>query len=395
MSLYPESVLVGPLDELVVGSGIHAAIYVSNRDRPPAVVERNSRVGGAFAEADKPVFYLNSRNRPFTENGITGPGTEGPLNYIPGGILQPSDVNCMEYQTQSVLAAVVRDNLVAKAVVFIDSPLEAVFEEGNNLKVVIASKEYSVQRVLLATGLGNPLIPFRLGPTSARVWSFPEFVRIVGSVNNSFSPQDFGRVAVIGSGDGGKVVMEHLMGQGPSDPGVFLDKVDWYGQDARNCEEFTKRERSRYAGLGRNFPNGDRSFRIRPINARVLSVESAGGRALVRCLLAGEPTPGIYDTVIYCCGFGPPDIPLPPYEERLVREKGEPIATKLVGCEVYKMGPCAGLSVDYREKRNNPLLDKVPQNTAAIFRYAGKTAALARRLPSGAVGNVSDEGGPM
>lgn len=76
--------------ELVIGAGLHAAIYCASRvcagHAPPIVLEQGAgdQVGGAFAVSLNPVFKLNSRNRP----GPAGlPDQDKALNYIPGASL--------------------------------------------------------------------------------------------------------------------------------------------------------------------------------------------------------------------------------------------------------------------------------------------------------------------
>lgn len=85
---------VGVIDELIVGGGLHAAIYsavrVGEGFAKPVVLEARDRAGGAFAFSEGPAFYLNSRNRP----GPLGfPGESGALNVLPGAPFQPSDVS--------------------------------------------------------------------------------------------------------------------------------------------------------------------------------------------------------------------------------------------------------------------------------------------------------------
>ena len=48
--------------------------------------------------------------------------------------------------------------------------------------------------------------------------------------------------------------------------------------------------------------------------------------------------------------------------------------------EIYKVGPVANLPLTNRERSESPALAKVPENTAAIFRYANKTEQIAKKL---------------
>jgi hypothetical protein len=109
--------------EVIIGSGVHAAVYAAVRVLSgypkPLVLERNERAGGTFAMTARPVFYLNSRNRP---GGAGQAGDQGAsLNYLPGAPIQAADLSMAEYQTNADMAFVVRLALAQYADVVTDA----------------------------------------------------------------------------------------------------------------------------------------------------------------------------------------------------------------------------------------------------------------------------------
>jgi hypothetical protein len=81
----------------------------------PLAVDQRQRIGGQFADAEQPVFRLNSRNRPQLEGedreARNLPGTEQTINPLGSmATLQVSDVSGESYVTQDVLAHATRFN---------------------------------------------------------------------------------------------------------------------------------------------------------------------------------------------------------------------------------------------------------------------------------------------
>jgi NADPH-dependent 2,4-dienoyl-CoA reductase/sulfur reductase-like enzyme len=106
---------------IVIGGGLHAAIFAAaywrKTGKKPLVVEKEDRLGGVFGISRKPVFYLNSRNRPevaVDPGEVLGPGTRGPLNTI-GGAFELSDISGQEYPPQTDLAYIIRTTLALYA----------------------------------------------------------------------------------------------------------------------------------------------------------------------------------------------------------------------------------------------------------------------------------------
>jgi hypothetical protein len=301
-------------------------------------------------------------------------------------VVQASDLDAREYQTNVELGRVIRANLAYLGRPKVDARVDTVVAESDGFRLFSAAGSLRAYRVILATGLGRDRIPFPC--QTERAMSFSEFVKFVGG-ETLFPLRDLGRVAVIGAGDSGKVVMEYLMGQGPeyrqaSATFDTVERVDWFGQPSKYCEDFVAANRSRYAGLARFLPSRDyeRYYRIYASPKKVVSLKDMGERMeIIATGDDGSSYRGIYDTVIICCGFEEESLNLPPRAFERHEVDGVPVARKMDGLEIYKIGPCSNLPIDYREKRENRLVDRVPENSAALFRYAGKIQSLARSLP--------------
>lgn len=401
-----------PPDEVVVGGGLHAAIYGANRKAVLTLVEDKRRMGGQFARAFRPVFYLNSRTRQSLDN--TEPGREGTLNWIPGGIVQPGHVTGLEYPTNADMAFVIRCNLayfyrdrrISKATRI--TPALAPTLAGQKLLRVfgMVSPALYGKRVIIATGLGPANVPeIRTSGLVDRIFSFDEFLRVKGNSLRQFPLQNWENVAVVGASDSGCVVLEYLLGQGP-DVGMsvttldFPKRIEWFGQQCTFRETFEECYRSRYRGIARYMPRrGNRNAYHRVISnpGRAIAVENGadGARIIYKDLNGEIRRSRLFDHVVWCTGYSPSDdlrvmpkrardelgtavdyVQNAPLEPVVV--DGEVIAMKYKGLEVYRVGPAAQIPVTEDERRQNPVLQQIPENSAALFRYANRTAKLAK-----------------
>lgn len=367
-------------DEVVIGGGVHAAIYASCRvasgHRKPLVIERD-RIGGVFAVSRQPSFYLNSRNRP----GAGGlPSENRALNYVPGAPIQMSSLSSSEFQSNADMAFVVRCAIAKHAEVKLGSAVVAVertYDTGyiSERPLVVELDDDTVVfagRVIDARGLGDARTPM----VSDRIVSFPTFMR---RMDEPFPLQGMGRVAVVGGGDSGKVTIEALLGIGPSTgmsvPALdWIDQVDWYGRGLPDtCEGWRNQERGRYQGIG--------SF-LRPVD---------NGRRRLRIFdETGNVQPGFemiyvnsrpYDRVIMATGWSRPRLGGRPYEDGYSDLYGfaPQLGRQLADAEVYQVGPAADLDFDEFEAEMSTA--RIPQNRVALFRLGARTAALASRLP--------------
>lgn len=366
--------------ELVVGGGIHAAIYsavrVARGFQKPVVIDKGPRLGGVFANSVQPAFYLNSSNRP---GDLSIPGAAGALNVLPGAPLQPSDISGDEYQSNDTLGFLARLSLAMHA--------ETAFDEVNSIVAssrgitvrFLGADPVQVSRVIIATGLGIPKtvrIPSPSGRKSDRILNFEEFTR---RMDSPFPMEGMKRVAVIGAGDSGKTVIEALAGQGPPlMSAAALDwpqVIDWYGvpEDRFYREGWERCSRSRYRQIARLLPSEGGSRRVL---SRVTPIQSKASRVTpgFNCVFVND-TP--YDYVINCTGY---------FEGPTVDREGTSVSAIIdgmivgvkTGQNVYTIGPAANIPVSEEEQ---VILRRIAENKTALFRYAPRTAALAAALP--------------
>lgn len=356
--------------EVVVGSGVHGAIWAAVRHRKtgvkPLVVDKHARAGGAFAVTSGPAFYLNSRNRP---GPLSIPGDEyGALNVIPGAPLQPSELGGEEYLTNDALAWAVRATLLMHADVHTGVEVNDAQPSGETRSILSGDgTSCYAGNVAIATGLSNPRRVFSI--QSDRYLSFQEFFE---RMDSPFPLKGMKRVAVIGAGDGGKTVIEALTGQGPTSPLTvptldYVSKIDWYGvkPDQRTRGEWEVCNRSRYKGIGRLLPNGNRPFRVMPLN------EPGYADLGYDCVkIDGMP----YDYVIDCSGYLMNSFLAgqPRYQET---PEGQSLGIK--ADKVAVVGPGAQLAT---ERYEGNVLGGVAENATSIWRYADRTARFAEAV---------------
>lgn len=375
------------VEEVVIGGGLHAAIYAASSRRYPLVIEKEIKPGGVFGSVDEPVFALNSRNRP----GVGGqPGQGASLNYIPGGELQLADFAGAEYPSQELFGLAINYNLLAFSQVLTQTRVRVVESVGDKIRLLLVqgpeTKSIYADRVVIATGLGEPTLNLA-ERNSSSVFTFQKFVKLSGGLN-AYPLKGLKKVAVIGSGDSGNAMVGMLLGQEPLAERApvsldYVERIDWFGQSCIYAEEF-KQARSRYAGIARYMERRDdpeRYFRVYPVPGRTVNVSE--GLVLHRTPRGDVVVKGPYDAIIVCTGFQPPptDIfkaltpPFAPVLEDVVVD-GEVVARKYSGIPVYRIGPCANISVAPGEA----LADIIPENSAAVFRYGSKTEKFAQCL---------------
>lgn len=382
------------LNEVIIGAGLHAAIYSSVRvaegANRPIVLEGGDRVGGIFAVTEAPSFFLNSRNRPGT---LGLPGQESALNVIPGGSVQPADLSGDEYQRNSDLSFCIRAALAMHSKVMPKMRVTGIYPREYDATSYAVQLDTGVvinaERVVLATGLGIEK-PNGFG-ANPRVQTYTEFLK---RLDGDFPLRGIGRAAVVGAGDSGKTVVEALLGQGPQ-MGYsvasldYVERVDWYGVDS-TCltrETWEQNNRSRYKPLARLFPrdDGKGSFRVVPMEDRAQSIALGYESAYVN----ERP----YDLVITCIGFESQEALEMPSEWRMMdlMRGGRIVARRVydeaagIDRDVYVIGPAAQIDVSDGERASSEALGAVPENSTALFRYADRTATLAASFTTNSV----------
>lgn len=376
--------------EVIVGGGAHAAIYCSVRVAlgfpRPLVLDAAPRFGGTFGAVRSPTFYLNSRNRP---GPIGAPGTRDALNVLPGAPMQPADIGGTEYQTNADLGLVVRCALALNADVRA-ARVESLGAVGNSPGAIVRTDRGTVAagRVILATGIGVERRISNVEPDGRSVFSFGQWQERLDL--EPFPLADLGRVAVIGNGDGARVVVESLAGIGPMASATvasldYVERIDWYGAAdlAATRDGWILCNRTRYQRLGALFPvEGRDNARVQPMG-RAATLDLGYRVANVN----GRP----YDTVIVAAGYDRSPLDLGTFGDsfsgvdaagrqvnpdgREGQRVGRRSFTRLEGDEVWRIGPAARLGFEANED------GRIGENAVGLFRLAPRTAALAASLP--------------
>lgn len=356
--------------EVVIGGGINAAIYAMTRYKlgyPAPLIINYGRWGGQFAKPVGNAFYLNSRNRPGSRLDL--PGRPGPLNLIPNGVLQPSDISGSEYQTNDDLSFLIRLNLIMSEAVFMQTYVDDVEQVSVNRYRLYSGDTYLCQtsRIVYATGLGRPKDSSSFFDN---VQTIDEFLR---DMTAEFPLEGIKRAAVVGAKDSGNIAVEALLGQGPQSMGNvasldFVERIDWYGQEATTACEYRQKTRSRYEGISRYMPRGNGEYtRVFPkprardfialSSAYDLTVLATGFREQVVRGIANQygPLTPVYDT---------------PFSNRI-------IAARVGKKAIYVIGPASDIQPSRKELQDAPALQRIGENSAAIFRYAQRTADFA------------------
>lgn len=371
--------LDGNFDEVIIGGGLHAAIYATVRVAKgfpaPLILEASERMGGTFAMSWEPSFYLNSRNRP---GDLSLPRTRGALNVIPGAMLQPADLGGDEYQTNSTMAWAICMALSMYGRVAVNADVISIEDAGGRYRYLLelASGEMlGAARVIIATGVGNPRsLQGQAG--SDRAMTFAQFMQ---RMDDPFPLRGMKRVAVIGAGDSGRTAIEALTGQGPTTRWSvasldYPEQIDWYGlaPGAGTRGGWLDCNRSRYKGIARLLPRSDSPApaRVTPKAGRPTSLSPG-----YECVYVNEQP---YDFVIVCIGYEPGITVEQPYRlgnyqigARLVAKRSQ---------NIFAVGPAAELDVSELERNATGDLYKVPENATALFRYGSRTATLASSL---------------
>ena len=363
-------------DEVIIGSGPHAAIYASVRTAlgfpKPLVIDQSYRPGGTFAITRNPSWYLNSANRP----GLVGvPGQGQALNYFPGFPVQPADITSAEYPPNSDIGICTRLALAKSADVIAGRKVTESYLYGSVPYVEFANGvRINARRIIDATGLGEPRDASKANGTT--IQTFPQFL---ARFDEPWPLRDLQRVAVIGDGDSARCAVEALLGIGPSNMMSlasldYVSEVTWYGRSVpTTCETFRQTQRTRYSRLAKYI--GTPRLRVRNDQSKVYPVPA------MNSAVVGSQS---YDLVIMCTGYAGTtlysDYDWTNYRDANAGIRSDPIATKVSGYEVYRVGPAAQLG--FTDDEYALRIPERDENRVALFRYANKTAALATTLPA-------------
>ena len=230
------------VQELVIGGGVHGAIYNSEFIfHAPQVsrltTERSSILGGQFRKYG-PVLSMNSPNRPLNtdiKGQLDNPNMNTFGTHAP---VQLTDISGKFYADNADigLAAALNqymssDNVVNSEVVKVQKNLKPESSKGQfvvHLRDMKTGEEYTIftNRIISSIGLGAPDYGFPqmddqtrkiCGAGDGRVMRYDEFLAEVGDRSNPFPLQRFvgKKVAILGGGHSGLTVAEYLSGLGP------------------------------------------------------------------------------------------------------------------------------------------------------------------------------------
>lgn len=369
------------VDEIVIGSGFHAAIYSAVRrlggNEQPVILESTGQVGGAVAVANRPVFFMNSRNRP---GNLGLPSDNQALNYIPGAPLQPAMLGQSEYQTNADVALAIRLTLAQYAEVITNATVnEVIFDPGTEYVYLVLTEQgdtFRAKRVIDARGLGTPNA--NDAADGQAILTFPQFMQRMA---RPFPVRGITRAAVIGNGDSARCAIESLLGIAPepfmSSTGLdYVRRIDWYAEGvSNNCADFLASERPRYQRIAKYLrANGYEETRLRVLPER--------GRAerILDTVAVNERT---YDIAIMATGNRLREIP--GIRDYALEYTGSPeargpliLGRKESGRPLYQVGPAADIPFSDTELANG--LDRIPANRVAMFRLANRTASLAKNV---------------
>jgi len=333
---------------IVIGTGPHGATFLSTLamyapEIDPLVVDQRQRIGGQFADAEQPVFRLNSRNRPQLEGedreARNLPGTEQTINPLGSmATLQVSDVSGESYVTQDVLAHATRFNAATAtenfATQFTIVGTETV-RRSDGVEVTRCSfldtqrnqlHTIDTDSLTIAGGIGKDAYRFAERDfitdqnlqvekqklergERATVMSFPEMISWWGNPDVSSPLKGVETAVISGTGDSANVAAGILLGYEPgaNRMPVAIDRVKtlyWIGQNIPSKEQWLDQVRARYAQVGLEFPREEiESYyaRIVPVpETKVTDVIVSGDEVIV----TNDDGPEIEaDIYIGCNGF--------------------------------------------------------------------------------------------
>lgn len=350
------------ISELVIGDGPAAAVYCAQRvlaGKPkPIVVTRNAPeyVGGTFAMAGGPSFRLNSGRRP----GKLGSPKDGgsALNYLPGGLIQESNLPGGDFGTDADMALVIR-LMLAQFADLVPSCTATAGTAGPD-RVQFTEFDYrqgfEFRRILDARGLGGETAT----GNGSNVLTFNQLRRKMAT--EDFPLQGMRRVAIIGDGKSALCAAESVLGIMPTRGPImdWVEKADIYAPNLPvRYKDWRKEVRTRYLALSRQV-------------GKRLNVIPRRGEALPygdSVLIDGTS----YDMAVLCTGqrreqFNPEWLTSP--------FRG--VARKVDGVEAYLIGVAAQLPFTTAEFDQG--IAEEPENVVALFRNMPRVAALANIL---------------
>jgi hypothetical protein len=273
--------------KLVIGAGLHGAIFAANagrnnRGNDVLVIEGGNMVSKVFGEMAG-TFNINSAET-----------QDSSANVFPGSAIEMKDLTSVKnsatlniedvfYADSGKMAALATSTMYGSGLnlLFGNKAVEITYLGGKTktgeryLVKTSMGIEIYVNEIVFSTGLGDPSVPLKDLNTRALVESYiaasdkdPGRIFPVMSVDSFLRSVRISRanadstiakvlrgktVAVIGKGDGGKIVVERLV--------KFSDvHIKWLGQDAKNPDEYRASTWSRYFTIAENIGRDIETF---------------------------------------------------------------------------------------------------------------------------------------
>lgn len=361
--------------EVVFGDGFAAAAYCATRraigKAPPIVFGLNLASGGVFAQLQP--FKLNSQNNASVAS-IESPGPSrvvptadvDDLNWIPNSEYQVRQSGAYEYPSSADMATAIARTLRAYADLYTGmAEVGLTFDRVGRVRMADGTPLGIAKRIIWAAGV-QPKTDFIPGPA---VMSGYEFMKKPpGELHRR-------RIAIIGGGDTAAQCAEYMLGQGMYAPSTPPDEIHWYGDQEMplSKDSWMRQYHARFAGLGRHFPENDKTERsvVRPFNVRGYMV-NLGKTAMVNGL--------VYDLVVMATGFNPTPCPVIAGDTYRVGDMAVARSneSETIGgtATVFKIGIASGLSASFA-----PYQSRFPAAKFAMYNQGPRIAALAAALP--------------
>lgn len=430
-------------DHVVIGAGIHDQILANTVAlKNPAVkgltISDGDGIADNFALAGD-VFRINSTNRPTKAGVVPQPG-RGNLNEFPNGPIQVPDIDPNKFPPARALsdAATINRATADQDILFRNRVTDVVEKKKSNPESKDWPARYRVEvtngegkknyiytdRVVSSTGLGTPDIPVRT-PAGRKLvadefqalenkldadvglLSFENAIRRANAAASPFEAYRGKDIAVVGSGDSGKVFLEFLLGFAP--PAAYkgdvaqlgrFKSIDWVGQSLQDCKDYITKTRTRYADIA----GGIKSGNVVGVPERLVDVEklpSGRYRLTYEDKTSGVRRTAEKDVVVFATGFDSQNfsvfrnvvskdskgVPLSARNPLEASDRAPQILDKVPGIEgkkaiarqvedqdIFLVGPAAGRIVDEGEQAG------VTENVASIFATGQRTAKLGDRL---------------
>ena len=245
-------------DVILVGAGIHAAIYLytvkkKNPNLRVLIVEKSSEICSTFFKLGDSLV-LNSPT--FSKVGLNS-------NIMQGHFIQVSDFDELfekPFPTAKHLYELAVMTLFhADADILFDFEVENINKVDDKYSINFENKTIKAKNVVISNGMGGPRKNSFLKDTLSKKFIFgDDFITYCYENKSFFESIEDKRIAVIGDGDTANCVMEYLLplvypnyyyGFYRESP-CFPKFVYWVGQSAENIQDYFFANKSRYCHSG-------------------------------------------------------------------------------------------------------------------------------------------------